>query len=161
MRGEHLELWIIGIQDIPALYHGAIQKNEQHSVCTMADQHEIVINACYGGFGISHEAEDAYVSRTGLDPEDLDRRRDDPVLVQIVKELGIRANHDYSKLKIVRIPSQYAGFYHIDEYDGLESVRIDYASYKIQGAKTMLRNASLTKTERITRALAVLCAELN
>lgn len=129
----------------------------------MADHHEVVINVRYGGFGISREAEDAYVSKTGCNCEDvesyLEGNRDDPVLVQIVKELGTRANDEHSSLKIVHIPAQYARYYQIIEYDGLESIRIDYAAYQIQSAKTILLNASLTSTERISRALAVLCTE--
>lgn len=131
----------------------------------MADHHEVVINVRFGGFGISREAEDAYISKTGSNVEDLElyleRRRDDPVFVQIVKELGNRADDEHSRLKIVRIPAQYARFYQIDEYDGLESIRINYAAYQVQSAKTILLNASLTSTERVSRALAILCADLS
>ena len=47
---------------------------------------------------------------------DVDRH--DPILVQVVEELGDKANGECAKLAIVEI----SGPYHIDEYDGFESV---------------------------------------
>ena len=44
--------------------------------------------------------------------------RHDPVLVQVVEELGDKANGKYSKLAIAEVDGQYR----IDEYDGMESV---------------------------------------
>jgi len=126
----------------------------------MSDQHEIVLNVCYGGFGLSQEAQDAYRHRTGTDFDECEGPRDDPALVAVVKELGTRADGLFAKLKIVHIPAQYARFYSIREYDGHESVRILYDAYKICSAKRMLRDACLTQRDKITRALAVLDAEL-
>ena len=44
--------------------------------------------------------------------------RHDPVLVQVVEELGDKANGEYAKLAIEEVH----GSYRIDEYDGNESV---------------------------------------
>lgn len=44
--------------------------------------------------------------------------RHDPILVQVVEELGKKANGDYANLHIVEVD----GPYRIDEYDGSESV---------------------------------------
>ena len=44
--------------------------------------------------------------------------RHDPVLVQVVEELGDKANGEYAKLTI----DEVYGSYRIDEYDGNESV---------------------------------------
>jgi hypothetical protein len=44
--------------------------------------------------------------------------RHDPILVQVVEELGDKANGDYAKLDIEEV----SGPYRIDEYDGYESV---------------------------------------
>lgn len=49
---------------------------------------------------------------------DLDR--DDPVLVQVVRELGAEASGRFAKLKIVEIPADVE--WQIEEYDGLEWV---------------------------------------
>jgi len=44
--------------------------------------------------------------------------RHDPILVQVVEELGDKANGSYAKLAIEEV----SGPYRIDEYDGFESV---------------------------------------
>jgi hypothetical protein len=49
---------------------------------------------------------------------DRDVDRHDPVLVQVVEELGDKANGDFAKLRIEEV----SGPYRIDEYDGNESV---------------------------------------
>lgn len=127
----------------------------------MTDKHEIVINTCYGGFGLSEEAEKTYKAQTGANVDDWQTPRDDPTLLKIVKELGTRADGQYAALKVVQIPAQYAQFYTIREYDGNESVRIEYNAYKIHSAKRMLLDPALTQRERISRALAVLNAGLD
>ena len=83
----------------------------------------IVINTCYGGFSISGEAEKLYKERAGItDPEwwHCDLNRDDSILVSIVRELGVDANGDHSKLKIVEIPAEVE--WQIEENDGREWV---------------------------------------
>lgn len=129
----------------------------------MSDQTEIVINACYGGFGLSDLAMQEYTARTNraIDDDWWSTPRDDPDLVKIVKELGERANGQFSKLKIARIPGQYTRFYSIDEYDGQEWVTVHYDKYKIHHSKCILLDRRLTQTERISRAVAVLAATLN
>lgn len=51
---------------------------------------------------------------------DRDLARDDPVLVQVVEELGEVADSRFSSLKVVEIPAGVE--WQIDEYDGLEWV---------------------------------------
>ena len=46
--------------------------------------------------------------------------RHDPVLIQVIEELGARANGHCAELAIAELPSGTA--YRIDEYDGRESV---------------------------------------
>lgn len=46
--------------------------------------------------------------------------RDDPVLVQVVEELGAEANGDYARLDICDIPAGTR--WRIREYDGYESI---------------------------------------
>ena len=108
---------------------------------------KVVYNACYGGFGLSKEAcqrywdikgqqvwiedarwgfdvwlvppeerlEKAYGKQTWYNP-DVDRH--DPVLVQVVEELGDKANGKCAELAIAEVYDSYR----IDEYDGFESV---------------------------------------
>lgn len=81
----------------------------------------IVINDCYGGFGLSTRAFSEYKRLSGItDPSfnDRDIPRDDPYLVQIVRELGMAANGNHSNLKIVEVPGGVDWL--IQEYDGAE-----------------------------------------
>jgi hypothetical protein len=108
---------------------------------------KVVYNACYGGFGLSKEACQRYWDIKGqqvwiedaqwgfdvwLVPpnerlEEAYRKqtwyynnvsRHDPVLVQVVEELGDKANGMCAELAIDEVYDSYR----IDEYDGYESV---------------------------------------
>lgn len=87
---------------------------------------KIVYNARYGGFRLSGAALARGREISGdlmwgrpLSGDALSRH--DPVLVQVVEELGTAANTDVSYLKIEEIPSGTR--YHINDYcDGMESV---------------------------------------
>ena len=132
---------------------------------------KIVINRCFGGYGLSHEAIMRYLDLRGITvypeqdggtwkfwtywlqkPEDrleqregedfytmsLDERqaynqkysdetfgvedisRDDPVLIEVIEELGDAANGDHAELAIVEIPDDVE--WEISEYDGSEHV---------------------------------------
>lgn len=99
---------------------------------------KIVINCSWGGFRLSDKAikrfielapshsciEDGYLEDSSID-------RHDPILVQVVEELGLEANGDMSKLGIVEISGN---LYFINEYDGKESVRTpdNYNNYWIK-----------------------------
>jgi hypothetical protein len=129
---------------------------------------KVVINSCYGGFGLSHEAvlryfeikgiavypekhnwfytywlvpeservplkegkdfyemsvpdrkayNEAYSNQT-IYPREIER--DDPILVQVVEELGKKADGDCANLNVVEIPNDIE--WEIHEYDGMEHV---------------------------------------
>lgn len=83
----------------------------------------IVINDCYGGFGLSERAIREYSKLTGMTVEEIDAReipRNDPYLVRLVRELGMGANGAHSNLKIVDVPGDVQ--WEIAEYDGAEWV---------------------------------------
>lgn len=107
----------------------------------------IVVNKCYGGFGLSEAGVMRYAelkdidiypqySRFGLPTnyytkplgeatvDDLfhvdEIPRHDPALVQVVEELGENANWSCSKLEIEVIPLGIP--YRISEYDGMEEI---------------------------------------
>lgn len=83
----------------------------------------IVINQDFGGFSLSDSAEERYRAMAGIAEEDFyyhDIPRDDPYLVQIVREMGKEANGSYASLKIVEIPGDVD--WEIAEYDGREWV---------------------------------------
>ena len=92
----------------------------------------IVINTIHGGFGISEQASRLFAQRTGIANKELwsdrDIARDDPVLVAIVRELGVDADTRYAKLKIVEVP--YEVEWQIEEYDGVEWVAEKHRTWR-------------------------------
>lgn len=83
---------------------------------------KIVINSCYGGFGLSDKAMEMIVEK---DPSlknssHYDIPRDHPALIEAIEILGEKANGKRAKLKIVSIPFQMEWI--IDEYAGIENV---------------------------------------
>lgn len=90
----------------------------------------IVINDCFGGFGLSDRAIAEYKKLAGINDSDFyDREipRDDPYLVKVVKEMGAAANGSCANLKIVEIPGDVS--WHIAEYDGNEWVAEDHRTW--------------------------------
>ena len=104
---------------------------------------KIVINTCFGGFGLSEEAIALYFKKAGLvrhvEPSAFgnrynyikrgekktfwpvsDLKRDDPILVEIIEILGEAVNALYANLKIVEIPDNV--LWEIDSYDGVEYI---------------------------------------
>jgi hypothetical protein len=85
----------------------------------------IAINTQHGGFGLSEAAQLRYKELAGIDQYvedwyDRDIPRDDPYLIQSIRELGDAANSRFCVLKIVEIPADVD--WEIGEYDGREWV---------------------------------------
>lgn len=82
---------------------------------------KIVYNADFGGFGLSDKAM-ARIEELGGVPANQGRSmpRTDPLLVQVVEELGEEANGRYATLQITELPA--GTLWRIEEYDGRESV---------------------------------------
>lgn len=80
---------------------------------------KIVINACFGGFGLSKKARKMLKERTGISNEHSIERQN-PILVDIVEGLGKKANSEYSKLVVMEV--DYGRKFIIHEYDGSESL---------------------------------------
>lgn len=109
---------------------------------------KIVINSCFGGFGISQKALHRMRelgNKYALEEVDFGEKydsgekrkpwggegetgsfhlygipRDDPDLVQVVEELGSKASGRYAQLKIVEVPDNVE--FSIEEYDGREHI---------------------------------------
>ena len=113
---------------------------------------KIVINKCFGGFGLSQEAVLLYGKKKGINIikdkkksnslashyyideikngnyfSDRDIKRNDPALVEVVNELGEKADGAYSELKIVDIPDDVEWI--IEEYDGKEWIAEDHRTW--------------------------------
>ena len=89
---------------------------------------KIVKNACYGGYGLSDMALSRLSEITGKDinqcKEDYiwgdDEVRASAELVQVVEELGPKANDGLSNLVVVEVPDDVDWV--IEEYDGWETI---------------------------------------
>ncbi len=129
---------------------------------------KIVINKCFGGFGLSEQAyeqliewgvpvlkyetdsSDEQIYDRELTPPDdpfsalyhkfkgtrgaerywdnwTSQTRTHPLLLRVVEELGDAANGPYAKLKIVDVPDGVE--WHLDYYDGIESVEEVHRSW--------------------------------
>lgn len=89
---------------------------------------KIVLNKCYGGFGLSDRALSLYnkKAKTNISwARDIDRS--DPVLIKVVEMLGEEVNTRFSELKIVEIPDGVD--WEITEYDGIEQVAEKHRSW--------------------------------
>lgn len=95
---------------------------------------KMVINTCFGGFQLSHEAAYEIARRKGLE---LEKRNDgllyvkdtynglesildrnDPDLVEVVEQMGKKANGSCSDLKVVNV----AVYIETEDHEGIEKV---------------------------------------
>ena len=104
----------------------------------MSQETEILYNACYGGWGISNKAMELYKLKTN-NFDNYYPRRNDTILIEIYKELGDEFDEKHSKTLIEKIPKQYENFYYISEYDGLETVKINYTKYELYNLKKNIK----------------------
>ena len=125
---------------------------------------KVILNKCYGGFGVSEEGYRLYAEKKGFKvyfyerwgtrryrrvesvegnlgwcfmkdfgpaPEEKDLDWDahlyldsdyrcDPTLIEVVEELGKKANGPFAELRVVDIPDGME--FVIDEYDGVETL---------------------------------------
>ena len=120
---------------------------------------EILYNSSYGGWRLSEKAIELYKLRnptlTEFKFSDY-YNRDDPILVQIYKELGNSFDDKYSKTKIKKILKKYENYYDIEEYDGKEWIKINYTKYKLNNIYTKIKeilnsnNNNNTKVNELT-----------
>jgi hypothetical protein len=79
---------------------------------------KIVINKCYGGFGLSEVAETRYKNESDNNVPYWDIPRNDAILISIVEELGEDSWGTYSELEVIDIPDGVE--WEVEEYDGKE-----------------------------------------
>lgn len=90
---------------------------------------KIVINKCYGMFGLSDVAMTRYKQESGNNIDyDMDIPRDDRTLVTIVTELGEDSFADYAELAVVSIP--YNVEWQIRDYDGIEHIEEKHRTWR-------------------------------
>lgn len=90
---------------------------------------KVVVNRCWGGFGLSKKA----YEKLGLAWDGYgysyseEEKRADPKLVTVVEELGDEASGPMANLKVVVVPDDVD--WEIDNYDGQETVRERHRSW--------------------------------
>lgn len=102
---------------------------------------KILINTCYGGFGFSKQFLETYelkAAERGVESLlnsnrytwDTVKVRSDPLIIEVFEELGSQASSDrFANLKTREILESDLEFVEIEEYDGLESLRINRAKF--------------------------------
>ena len=90
---------------------------------------KVIINRCYGGFGLSKKAyEEMGIEWDGYGYGFNDEnKRTDPQLIEVVEKLGEEANGGCAELKIIEIPDDV--IWQIEEHDGVEWVSEEHRTW--------------------------------
>ena len=95
----------------------------------------MVINRCFGGFGLSKEAAIEIAKRKGIEIKDYRAwpleantgrpieeivQRHDPVLIEVVRTMGDKTNGECAKLEVVEVVVDIE----VDSFDGKETVNV-------------------------------------
>jgi len=121
----------------------------------ITEMYRVVYNDCHGGFDLSEKGMAEYNHRTSqlvTDPDGI--TRDDPVLLHMVETMDPRViNSRVSRLKIKEFPIIFREFLEWSEYDGLESVRVDYHKYIVRTIMSILEmnGSAEEKIEQISQ----------
>jgi hypothetical protein len=115
----------------------------------------VLYNTCYGGFSLSYQAVTLINMRyaeIGKPPISVlsNITRSDPIIVDVFNTIGSDAfSGRNSQISIEYIKKRYANFIRIDEYDGMETVIIDYSSSVITEIYKILNNEQ-TDSEKVS-----------
>lgn len=90
---------------------------------------KIVVNRCWGGFGLSEEAYQALgLAWDGYgNAYNEYEKRSDPKLVEVVERLGEKASGELASLRVVSVPDDVS--WEIADDDGQETVRERHRSW--------------------------------
>lgn len=114
--------------------------------------YKVVYNSKCGGFGMSQEGLAEYNRLTSLHVKGYYYiERDDPVLIHLVETMGKEIDDECSRLKIKEFPMKYKSFLKWTEYDGRETVSIDYEQYLISNIRDINDDTTLSSDEKIER----------
>ncbi len=114
--------------------------------------YKVVYNSKCGGFGMSQEGLAEYNRLTSLHVKGYYCiERDDPVLIHLVETMGKEIDDECSRLKIKEFPMKYKSFLKWTEYDGRETVSIDYEQYLISNIRNINDDTTLSSDEKIER----------
>jgi hypothetical protein len=146
------------------------------------DTFSVLYNNQYGGFGYSDEALKEYNKRVpagmakikvgtgqGIFSQALlgnsevagekhahEIDRGDPLMVQVCKDLGDEANKKHAKIAIAQVPRKFEKHYFIGEYDGLESVQINFKGYQLDTIKSIVLDDTIPSQVQVEMVRDVL-----
>ena len=87
------------------------------------DEYDKISRECHKRDGDYREVNGkGYILDSGRDFD-----RDDPILIEVIKKMGEKANGMCAKIKIIKIPFDID--FEIDEYDGMESIHETHRSW--------------------------------
>jgi hypothetical protein len=128
---------------------------------------KVLVNDCYGGFGISLEAELLYLKKKEISYELLEENfgkgkylingeenylhlsRTDEVLIEVVEEIGSeRASGIHAELSIAEIPD--GADYSIHEYDGTEYIDSTWFTFTAEELKKGLSDEQLELATQVS-----------
>lgn len=116
----------------------------------------VLINSSYGSFELSNFGINEYNRRMLIIDKDYKIKKDidesyryDPLLIEIVKELGENANSKYSKLKIVYIYKELRDYVEITEYDGKEEIDYNINYYLLKKIKDIVMSKDNLSNDEI------------
>ena len=122
----------------------------------------VLYNTCYGGFNFSDAAVKQYnelAEKTGSEKASsmaYDIKRTDRLMAMVVDELKEKSYGFCAKISIVWVDEKFEDYVEINEYDGFESVAIDFKRYKLDQiqAVTQSKEQDAWKLMRIGEILA-------
>lgn len=131
---------------------------------------EFLINKSYGGFGYSQAAVDEYNRRMkelypkfkpikSQCPDYHDIPRHDPIMIQIVKDIGLDANDRWSNLQILSIPEEYYIGVEIIENEGFERFTMNFEKYKLHKIEEILFSR-IEDYEKVAKIYSIISAIL-
>ena len=126
---------------------------------------KVVINYGDGRFGLSKAALTEYTNRTSTRERKFSRGeyltpsfRGDPILIDIIEEMGLAANGDFARLVIVKIDSKYKDCFNIYEYRGGESIIINKEKCLANAIRSLIEHPTLSDKEKL-QDISVLYSE--
>ncbi|KAL3905104.1 MAG: hypothetical protein SGILL_009814 [Bacillariaceae sp.] len=104
-------------------------------------------NNDYGGFGWSKRAREE-LARRGCNETnhwDCNTERTDPIAVALFNEMGSKwCSGEYCEMARTTVPEKYLEYVELSEYDGDESVRVNYDKAFTQGVRKLLDEETAT-----------------
>lgn len=112
---------------------------------------KVVINVCYGGWGLSEAAEKLVNKALNENPSEFGFEKE---VVKLIEEFGSEfVSGPHSKLEIVEVPDGLG--YSVSEYDGMESIET-YLEVTSEELKNGLSEEKLSLL-KYTMDLKVIC----